>query len=94
MKDLWPAATGQGHLQRDHAELRDHAVGQLPVENISGEQVHDRNQLREAYAQRNVGDIRLSNLINGCDLVEVHQTGKVLRRPAWHCCPWFLVDLP
>ena len=94
MKDLWPAATRQGHLQRVHAELRVQAVGQLPAENIPGEQVHDRNQIQEAFAHRDVGDIRRPNLINGCDLVEVHQTGKALRRTAWNGRPWFLVDRP
>ena len=91
MKDLWPAATRQGHLQRIHAELRVQAVGQLPAENIPGEQVHDRNQIQEAFAQRDVGDIRRPNLINGCDLVEVHQTWRLFRGSSWDGRPLFLV---
>ena len=94
MKDLWSAATRQGHLQRVHAELRIQAVGKLPAENVSGEEVNDRDQVQEPFAQRDIGDIRCPNLINGCDLVEVHQTGKPLRRTAWDGRPWFLVDRP
>ena len=94
MKDLWPAATGQGHLQRLHAELRIQAVGKLPAENVSGEEVNDRHQIQEPFVQRDIGDIRRPNLINGCALVEVHQTGKPLRRTTWNGHPWFLVDRP
>ena len=92
MKDLWPAATREGHLQRVYAELRVQAVGQLPAENVSGEEVNDRHQIQESFAQRDVGDVRRPNLINGCDLVEVHQTGKPLRRTAWNGRPWPVIS--
>ena len=83
MKDFWSAAARQVHLQRLHAELGVQAIGKLTAENIPGVQVHDRNQIQESFVHRDVGD-----------LVEVHQTGKALRRAAWNGRPWFLVDRP
>jgi len=50
LKDLGPAATRPGHFQRLHAELRIQAVGKLLAENVSGEEVNDRNQIQEAFA--------------------------------------------
>lgn len=50
MTDLWPATTGQSHLQRVHAELRIPAVGNLPAENVLGEHVHDRHQIQKPFA--------------------------------------------
>ena len=84
MNDLWPAATRQGHPQRLHAELRVQSVEKLPADDVSREEVNNRHQIQEVFLQRDVGDIRRSNLINGCDLFEAHQTGKALRRAAWN----------
>ena len=94
MNDLWPIATRQGHLQRLHVELRIRAVGKLPAENVSGEEVNDRHQIQESFAQLDVGDLRRPNLINGCDLIEFDQAGIPLRRTAWNGRPWFLLDRP
>lgn len=94
MKDLWSGATSQGHLQRVHAELRMQAVGKFPAEYISREEVKDRHQIQESFAQRDISDIRRLNLINGCDLVEVHQAWISLRSTTLDGRPSFLVDRP
>jgi hypothetical protein len=44
--------------------LRIQAVGKLPAENVSGEEVNDRHHIQESFPQRDIGDIRRLDLIN------------------------------
>jgi len=55
VEDLWPADTFQCHLQGIETELGFKAVGELPAEHVSGQQIHDCYQVEEALLQRDVG---------------------------------------
>ena len=94
MEDFWPTATSECHLKGIQTELRVKAVGELPAEHMPGMEIHDRHQVEEAFLQRDVGDIGRPNLINGFDLLDVHQAGKPLGRLARQRRAEFLVDRP
>jgi len=94
VEDLWPAATSQRHLQSIETELRVKAVGELPAENVSGEQIHDRHQVEEPFLQRDVGDVCGPDLIHSRDQPEIHQTGISLRWLTRHRGAGLLVDRP
>ena len=94
MEDLRHPATAEDHLQSLQATLRVKAVGQLPAENVSGEQIHDCHQVEESSLQRDIGDIGRPDLVRCPDLLEVHQSGKSLGWLAWHGRAGFLVDRP
>lgn len=81
MKDLWVATTFQCHLQGIETELRVKAVHVLPAELVSGEQIHDRPQVKESFPQQDDNDIGRPALVRCPDLLEVHKTGESL---AWH----------
>ena len=91
VEDLWIVTTCQRHLQGIEAELRVKAVGELPAEHVSGEQIHDRHQVEESFLQRDVGDIGRADLVRCPSLREVHQTGKSLGGLAWNGSAGFLV---
>jgi len=78
MEDLGLAATGQGHLQGLQAELRVKAVGELPAEHMSGEQIDNGHQVQEALSQWDVGDIRRPGLIWSREQLELHKAWKAL----------------
>jgi len=94
VEDLWPAAASQRHLQSLETELRVEAVGELPAEDVSGEQIHDRHQVEESFLQRDVGDVGGPDLIHSRDQPEVHQAGKALRWISWNRRAWLLIDRP
>jgi len=94
VEDLFLAATLQRHFQSLETELRVKAVGELPAEHISGEQIHDRHQVEKTLFQRDVGDVGGPDLIHSHDQPEVHQTGESLRRVSWNRGSWLLIDRP
>jgi hypothetical protein len=94
VEDLWLAITCQRHLQGIETELRVKAVGELPAEHVSAEQIHDRHQVEKSLLQRDVGDVGRPDLIHSRDQPEVHQTGKPFRRVSWNRGSWLLIDRP
>ncbi len=94
MEDLWLTITFQRHLQGIQAELRVKAVRELPAEDVPGEQVDDRDQVEEAFLQRDVGDVGGPDLIHPDDLLEIHQAGKPFRRLTGNRGAGLLVDRP
>ncbi len=94
MEDFWPASAFQHNLQSLQAELRVEAVRELPAQHVSGEQVHDRNQIEKAFLQRDVGDVRGPHLIHSRELAEIHQAGETLGWIPWNRGGGFLVDRP
>ena len=94
MEDLWLSATRQCHLQGIQKELRVKAVGELPAEHVSGEQIHGRHQLEESLLQRDVGDIGGPDLIHSRDRADIHKAGKPLGWISWDCGSGLLVDRP
>ena len=79
MQDLRPAGTADGHCQSLQAELRVRAVGELPAENIPGVEIHNHNQVQEAFLQWDVAHVSRLHLIYYGDLAEIHQVGETVR---------------
>ena len=88
VEDLWPAASSQ----RLQVELRVKAVGELPAEHVSLDQIHDRHQVEESLLLRDVGDVGGTDLAHSRDGVDIHQARKVRAGIPQHCRAGFLVD--
>jgi len=94
VEDLWLAATFQRHFQGLQTELPVKAVGELPAEHMPGEEVHDRNQVEEAFLEGDVGDVSRPDLIHSRDQAEIHQAGEALGRVTRNRGARLLVDRP
>ena len=100
MEDLWLAATFQRHLEGIQAEHRVKAVGEFPAVgeafsagvHMSGEEIHDRHQVQEAFLEGDVGDIGRPDLIHGRDQIEIHQAGETFGWMTGKRGSGFLVD--
>ena len=76
------------------AELLVKAARQLPAEDVSGEQIHDRQQVEESLLQRGIDDIGSPDLIYSLDRADIPKAGKPPGWISWDCGSGLLVDLP
>jgi hypothetical protein len=90
--DLRLTSTSERHFQSLKTELRVKALGELLAVaegfsegvHVPGEEIHDRHQVKDAFLQREVGDVGGPDLIHSLDRVDIHQPGKALGWISWN----------
>jgi hypothetical protein len=85
VEDVRLAEARQGLLQRRDAERAVHGVGQPPGEHRPARPIHDRHEIKEAAADRDVGDVRAPDLVRSIDGETAQEVRVYLvlgRRPA------------
>jgi hypothetical protein len=85
-EDLGLAEAGQRLVQRVDAERDVHRVRQPPVQNRPARPVEDRDQVEEAAADRDVGDVRRPHLVRPVDyqVAQEVRVNLVARRVAYN----------
>jgi hypothetical protein len=94
VEDLRSVPPTKGRLQGIQADLRVKAVEEFPAEHPPWLQIHNRDQVKEAFREWDGGDIDCLYLIHSSIQAEIRQTGKALRWIARELGAGFLIDRP
>ena len=89
---LWRAVFCQRIFQGLNAELRVHAVGQPPGQDLATVPVHDCQEIQEVTPHRDIGDICAPDLVRPIDHHIPQQIGPDLLLPVLLAGVGFLID--
>lgn len=91
VEDIRSAIADQGLLQR---LAGGHRVRQAPRQNLTRRPVHDRREVAETLAYRDVGDVRAPDLIAAIDQQIPQEIRIFPMRRMWDGRAWLLVERP